>query len=240
MLDLSGQVAVVTGSTRGIGRAVVGSLAEAGASVVTTARTTAKVHQAEKELREAGHRVLGVTCDVRNPDDCSMLIEQTVQELGGIDILVNNAGLGIFRPIQEMEEEEWLVQVETNLNGVFYCSRLAVPHMTQRGGGWIINIASLSARNPIPGGVAYNATKFGLLGMTEAMMLDLRHEGIRVTSLMPGSVETHFFGEEPREDETWRLLPADVARAVTDVLAYPPRALPSRLELRPSRPPRKG
>ena len=239
MVDLSGKVALVTGGTRGIGRGIVDGLAEAGASVVASSRTAERVEAVEKELRDAGHDALCLACDVRNPDDCERMVEQAVERFGGVDILVNNAGLGIFRPIQEMSAEEWLVQVETNLNGVFYCSRAAIPHLVERGEGWIINIGSIAGRNANPGGAAYNATKWGLLGMTEAMMLDLRHEGVRVTTVMPGSVETHFFGEEPVE-ETWRLLPSDVARAVLDLLAYPSRALPSRLELRPSRPPKKS
>ena len=239
MADLNGKVALVTGGTRGIGRGIVDGLAEAGASVVVSSRTSERVEAVDQELRDAGHDALCVSCDVRNPDDCERMVEQAVERFGGVDILVNNAGLGIFRPIQEMSAEEWLVQMETNLNGVFYCSRAAIPHLMEREEAWIINIGSLAGRGANPGGAAYNATKWGLLGMTEAMMLDLRHEGIRVTTIMPGSVETHFFGEEP-VDETWRLLPSDVARAVLDLLAYPSRALPSKLELRPSQPPRKS
>ncbi len=239
-IDLSGKTAVITGSTKGIGRSVAEAMVAAGGSVVISSRTAGDVAAATAELNEQGPgRAHGIPCDVRDGEACAQLIEGAVEAFGGIDILVNNAGLGRFAKIQEMETEFWDTQIRTNLDGVFHCSRAAVPHLIRKGEGWIINIGSLAGRNAFSGGVAYNATKFGLLGMTEAMMLDLRHEGIRVTCIMPGSVNTHFFEGGPHPEHEWKLQGEDLARLVMDLLAFPPRALPSKIEIRPSQPPRK-
>jgi 3-oxoacyl-[acyl-carrier protein] reductase len=240
MSDLSGRVAVITGSTRGIGRAVAEALTERGAHVVVSSRTEDDVRQVEEALNAAGPgQALGRVCDVRDPEACRALVEAGVERFGGLDILVNNAGLGRFAPIQEMDRETWDVQIRTNLDGVFHCSRAAVPHLVRRGGGWIFNIGSLAGRNAFSGGVAYNASKWGLLGMTEAMMLDLRHEGVRVSCIMPGSVNTHFFEGGPDPEDEWKLRSEDIARVILDLLVFPDRALPSKVEIRPSRPPRR-
>ena len=240
MLDLTGHVALITGSTKGIGLAIARRMADAEAHLVVTARSGEEVERAVRELTVRGSGdVLGVTCDVRDMEDCQDLVRQAVDAFDSLNILVNNAGLGIFAPIQEMSLEDWSRQIETNLTGVFNRSRAAIPHLIASGDGWIINVGSLAGRNPFAGGAAYNASKFGLLGMTEAMMLDLRHEGVRVSLVMPGSVSTEFGGRIPGEDDDWRLQADDVARAVTDLLRYPGNALPSRVELRPTRPPQK-
>jgi 3-oxoacyl-[acyl-carrier protein] reductase len=236
-LDLSGRTAVVTGSSKGIGRGIAEALARAGAHVVITARSGEEVERAAAELREGARgRILPVVCDVRDAEDVRRLFERTVAELDVIDVLVNNAGVGGFAPVPEMPLEQWRQILETNLSGVFYCCREAIPHLRRRGGGWIINISSLAGRNTFAGGAAYNASKFGLEGFTEALMQDVRHDGIRVCSIMPGSVNTEFFEGGPDPERDWMLQPEDVARAVMDLLAYPERALPSRIELRPSRP----
>jgi 3-oxoacyl-[acyl-carrier protein] reductase len=238
---LNGRVAVVTGSTRGIGYDIAEALLARGARVAVSSRSPERVEAATEAL-EAGApgRVLGQVCDVRVPKDCRRLVEATVERFGGVNVLVNNAGLGRFDTIQEMDPEDWDVQIRTNLDGVFHCSKAAVPHLIDGGGGWIFNIGSLAGRYPFSGGVAYNATKFGLIGMTEAMMLDLRHEGIRVSVIMPGSVNTHFFEDGPDPDDDWKLQGEDIARVVTDLMDFPQRALPSRIEIRPSRPPKKA
>ena len=239
MKDLSGRVALVTGSTKGIGRAVVERLARAGASVAVTARTTSDVEDAVAELRgEHDVEVFGKPCDVRRPDNCRELVEATVDALGGLDILVNNAGLGVFEPIQEMSEDDWLKQIETNLNGVFYCSKAAIPHLMGSDDAWIVNIGSLASRNSFQGGTGYNASKFGLLGMSEAMMLDLRHDGVRVSLIMPGSVDTGFSHPGGEKTKPWALTADDVARACMQVMEYPENAHVSRVEMRPAQPPK--
>jgi NAD(P)-dependent dehydrogenase (short-subunit alcohol dehydrogenase family) len=236
----SGKTALVTGGTKGIGRAIVKDLLEAGFQVCAAARTPDDLDRVVGELSEIfGGGVLGVAADVRDPVACRSLVDQTVERFGGLDLLVNNAGVGKFAPVHEMSDEDWLLQIETNLNGVFFLSREAVPHLKRSTEAWIINIGSLAGRNAFAGGAAYNASKFGLLGMSEAMMLDLRYEGIRVSLIMPGSVDTSFGGRPPGEKEGWALTSKDVSRAVLDLLRYPGSALPSRVELRPSQPPRK-
>lgn len=226
------KVAVVTGGTKGIGRAIAEALVEQGASVVIGARTEADVDRVAAEL---GESVRGVTCDVRRAEDCQGLVDAAVDAFGGLDVLVNNAGVGIFKPVEELSVEEWDRVQGTNVNGLFYCSHAAIPHLKERGGGWIINIGSLAGKNAFPGGAAYNASKFGLIGFSEALMQEVRHDGIRVSYIMPGSVATSGFSG----DGTWKIQPEDIGRIVLDLLATPDRTLPSRVEVRPSRPPRK-
>jgi NAD(P)-dependent dehydrogenase (short-subunit alcohol dehydrogenase family) len=239
MPDLTGRAAIVTGSTKGIGLAVAEHLVEAGCSVVVTARTAEDVETTVERLGDGAEgEVLGIVCDVREPEACHAMVEEAVSELGRLDILVNNAGLGIFKPITELSVEEWRLQVDVNLGGVFYCSKAAMPHLSATGDGWIINIGSLASRNAVPGGTGYNASKFGLLGLTEATMLDVRHSDVRVSIVMPGSVNTDFGTRERRPERGWRLEAEDCARAVMQLLAYPREAHVSRVEMRPSQPPR--
>jgi 3-oxoacyl-[acyl-carrier protein] reductase len=234
MLDLADRVAVVTGGTRGIGLATARMLVHAGSAVVVAARSERDVERVADEL---GPRALGVACDVRRVDECERLMARTVERFGRLDILINNAGLGVFAPVEAMSLDDWHRQIETNLDGVFYCCRAALPHL-KRAGGWIINIGSLAGKNAFAGGAAYNASKFGLLGFSEALMLEVRHDGVRVSCVMPGSVATDFSGD-PAAGGDWKLHAEDVAQVVSDLLAFPGRALPSRIEIRPSRPPKK-
>ncbi len=237
MSNLIGKVAIVTGSTKGIGLAVAERLAESGASVVVSARTVADVEAAATRLAASARGTLiGIPCDVADPARCVALVEETIRRLGRLDILVNNAGLGIFKPITELSVEEWRLQVDVNLGGVFSCSKAALPHLSATGDGWIINIGSLASRNSFAGGTGYNASKFGLLGMSEAMMLDVRHSNVRVSLVMPGSVNTYFGGRDRKEKRDWRLEADDCALAVMQLLAYPKEAHVSRIEIRPSRP----
>ena len=235
--ELTGRVALVTGGTKGIGRAVAEGLLQAGASVGICARTETEVRTVAAQL---GERALGIACDVADHRACARMVERTVARFGRLDILVNNAGLGVFKPVTEMSVEEWRLQVDVNLGGVFYCSKAALPYLVESGDGFIVNVASLASRHAFRGGTGYNASKFGLLGLTEAMMLDVRHDGVRVSLVMPGSVDTHFHGREPAPERTWRLHPDDCAVAVLQLLSYPKEAHMSRIEIRPSRPPRKG
>ncbi|UCC82816.1 MAG: SDR family oxidoreductase [Gemmatimonadota bacterium] len=240
MVDLEGKVAVVTGASKGIGRAIARALCEAGADVALCSRDEPEALRAAEELASSrGGRALGIGADVRRLDDVKRLIAKTTGEFGGLDILIANAGVGGgFGPVHEIDPEDWHRVIDTNLTGVYYCCHAAVPELKKRGGGWIVTIGSLAGRYAFAGGTAYNASKFGLLGFTEALMLDLRDHGIRVSCIMPGSVDTHFNDTES-SGESWKLAPDDVARAVTQMLAHEDRALPSRVELRPSQPKRK-
>jgi len=236
---LAGKVALVTGSTRGIGRAIAETLAQAGATVAISARRQEDVADAVATMTQKGWDVLGSTCDVRRYDEVTALMSYVADEASGIDILVNNAGVGIFAPINELSPESWDQVIETNLTGVFYCSHAAIPYLQKRGGGAIINISSLAGKNAFKGGTAYNASKFGLEGLSEAMMLDLRYEDIKVAYVMPGSVATEFGGRGSSEGEDWRLTSEDVAEVVMNILTQDHRALASRVELRPFQPPQK-
>lgn len=238
--ELGGQVAIVTGASKGIGYAIAESLVDAGARVMICARHAAEVEEAAGRLSARGAgEALGIACDMREHEQVQNLVQQTIERFGRLDILVNNAGVGRFAPIDELTPEAWHQVLDTNLTGVFYACHAAIPHLRRAGGGWIINIGSLAGKNPFAGGAAYNASKFGLLGFSEAMMLDVRHDDIRVTCIMPGSVQTYFNDSVPDGSGDWKLQPEDIARMVLDLLAFPPRALPSRIEMRPTRPPRK-
>jgi NAD(P)-dependent dehydrogenase (short-subunit alcohol dehydrogenase family) len=232
---LEGKVAVVTGGGRGIGRGIVEALAAEAATVVLTAR---RAEAAEQAARQVGGKTLGLACDVRRPDQVTRLFEQVTHRAGGTDILVNNAGIGLFAPVADMPIEDWQAVIETNLNGVFYCCHEAIPQMKRRGGGYIFNVSSLAGKNAFPNGTAYNASKFGLNGFSEALMQEVRYDGIRVSYLMPGSVATEF-GRGSTAKLGWALTPADVAAVVLDLLRSPGHALYSRVEMRPSMPPRK-
>jgi NAD(P)-dependent dehydrogenase (short-subunit alcohol dehydrogenase family) len=236
-IDLKGKAAVVTGASKGIGFAVAEALARAGANVLLCARNEQEVRRAAESLAgTGGGRAIGVRCDMRSYDDVRALIQKSVSEFGGVDILVNNAGVGSYAPIDQLTVEQWSQMIETNLSGVFYACHEAIPEMRRRGGGFIINIGSLAGRYAMPGGSAYNASKFGLIGFSEAMMLDVRQDDIRVSCVMPGSVATHFNNHTPTEADAWKIQPEDIAGVVLDLLATPARTLPSRVEVRPSKP----
>ena len=238
--ELKDKVAVVTGGTRGIGWSIARALVREGASVFVCGRDARRVEAAVEELRNNGGRADGLAADVRRYEDCRRLIAAATEGFGGLDILVNNAGVGVFKPVDQISVEEWDEVIGTNLSGVFYCSREAIPWMRRRGGGYIFNISSLAAINPMPGGAAYNASKFGLNGFTEAMMQDVRYDGIRVSTIMPGSVDTDFAAQPgSKKRETWKLTGDDIAKAVVDLYKYPKSSLASRIELRPSQPPKK-
>ena len=235
---LSGKRAVVTGGSKGIGLEIARALLSEGASVVICGRDTKAVENAVANLKKntpAG-KVAGHAADVSSSDQVKKLFEFSDGELGGLDILVNNAGLGIFRAVAELTIEEWDRVIGTNLSGAFYCSHEALQRFEKAGGGWIINVSSLAGKNPFMGGAAYNASKFGLNGFSEAMMLDHRTDNVRVSYIMPGSVDTHFGGHDADHKSDWKIAPEDIAEIVLDILRKPKRTLVSRVEVRPSRP----
>lgn len=230
------RVAIVTGATRGIGRAIAEALAAHGCHVVVAARHAADCQKAAQDISaRAGGRAVGVACDVRSSADCDRLITAAVDQFERLDILVNNAGIGGFRPVEGMEIEHWDAVIGTNLSGVFYCTRAALPHLKAAGASWIINIGSLAGKNAFPGGAAYNASKFGLIGFSEALMQEVRHDGVRVSYIMPGSVATDFDGSGT-PNGSWMIQPEDIGQIVVDLLEMPDRTLPSRVEVRPSKP----
>jgi NAD(P)-dependent dehydrogenase (short-subunit alcohol dehydrogenase family) len=237
----SARVAVVTGGTRGIGEAIARRLAEDGLAVFISGSseesTRAALARFAKEKRPVAIR--GFAADARREADQKRLVESAAREGGRLDVLVNNAGLGHFGPVDELTPEKFREVVETNLFGVYYAVHYAAPLMKANGGGFIVNIASLAAVNAFAGGSAYNASKFGLLGFSEAAMLDLRHSGIRMASVLPGSVDTEFGHPSASREASWMLRPEDVAEAVADLVRYPERAIPSRIDLRPAKPPKK-
>jgi len=239
MQQLAEKIALVTGGTRGIGRAVAQKLAEAGAGVVICGRRQQDLDHAVASLStSAPGRIVGQACDVAVYEEVARLFRFIHATFGRLDILVNNAGIGLFQPVDQIAPEDWRRVVETNLSGAFYCTREAAPLMRQQGGGFIINIGSLAGKNPMAGGSAYNASKFGLLGFSEASMLDLRYDNIRVSCVMPGSVATEFSGPG-RGREDWKIGADDIAQTVLDLLALPARTLASRVEIRPTKPPRR-
>jgi 3-oxoacyl-[acyl-carrier protein] reductase len=243
--DLTGRIALVTGGSRGIGLAIAGALLDAGAQVSLTGRTAATLDEAREHLArgEAARvdRIHASVADVRDPDEAAAAIDRTVQQFGGLDILVNNAGVGIFRSVADTDIASWHDVIETNLSGIFFCCHAAIPHMKTRGGGWIINISSLAGKNPFPSGAAYCASKAAVNAFSESLMQEVRHDNIRVSYVMPGSVSTGFGrGESPSGPaDDWKLAPEDVAEVVMDLIRHPTRSLPSRVELRPSRPPKR-
>ena len=235
-MDLKEKVAIVTGGTKGIGRAIAKALVDAGASVAITARNQDEITKAVSQInRRSRGMAKGYVCDVRDYNQVKSLFA----EVGVVDILINNAGVGIFASVESMSVEDFRTVLETNVFGVFYCCHEAIPLMKQRGGGYIINISSLAGANPHAEMAAYNASKFGLNGFSEALMQEVRQDGIKVTYIMPGSVNTQFGGDEPSDQKSWQLQPPDIAQVVIDLLEFPDRALPSRIEIRPSRPPKK-
>jgi 3-oxoacyl-[acyl-carrier protein] reductase len=235
MIDLKGKTAVVTGATRGIGRAIADSLAAQGANVVIAARHEAACREAADQISARGRgEAIGVAADVQRNEDCRRIVDTAVTRFGGLHILINNAGIGGFSPVEKMDVAHWDRVIATNLNSLFYCTHAALPHLKKQG-GWVINIGSLAGKNAFPGGAAYNASKFGLIGFTEALMQEVRYDDIRVSYIMPGSVATEFEGSVEHTAD-WMIQPQDIAQIVVDLLEMPARTLPSRVEVRPSKP----
>ena len=225
----------ITGGSKGIGYGVAEAIVAQGGNVAITARSRDEVMGAAERLTERGPgRALGLVCDVRDYAAQRNAVDQAGHEFGGLDAVVANAGVGKFAPIGELSEEDWLATIDTNLTGVFYTVKASLDALRQSK-GFLVTIASLAGTNFFAGGAAYNASKFGLVGFTQAVMLDVRDDGVRVSTIMPGSVATHFNGNSPSAGDAWKIQPEDVGQLVVDLLRMPARTLPSKVEVRPAR-----
>jgi 3-oxoacyl-[acyl-carrier protein] reductase len=244
MESLSGKVAVVTGGSRGIGFAIAQALVGQGVKVVITGRNDSHLDAARLKLESAGPAGGGAgrgNVDVRRADmrkdaEVDQAIGAAVTRFGGLDILVNNAGVGIFANVSDMTPAHWAEVLETNLTGVFNACHAAIPHLRRRGGGFIVNISSLAGSNPFAGAAAYCASKAGLNAFSESLMQELRYDDIRVSCVAPGSVATGFSSGDSSKGADWKISPEEVADVVINLLRHNPRSLPSRVELRPSKP----
>jgi len=237
MQTLNGKVAIVTGGSRGIGFAIAHALVAEGVNVTVTGRSEAHLSAARPRIEGAGHgAVETLQADVRRFEDMRRAVDATVARFGGLDMLINNAGVGVFAGVAAMTPEQWSEVIDTNLTGVFNATHAALPHLQRRGAGSIINISSLAGKNPFGDGAAYCASKAGLNAFSEALMQEVRYDNIRVSYVLPGSVSTAFSSGDAAKGADWKIAPEEVADVVLNLLRHDPRSLPSRVELRPSKP----
>ncbi len=239
MQNLENKIALITGGSKGIGYGIAEALMEKGMKVAITSRSQANAEEAAAKLNKSGRgEALGLVADVRDYDSQQKAVDQLMKKYGQLDLLVANAGIGHFASIEEMSVEQWNETIETNLSGVFYSIKASLEGL-KKSQGYIMTISSLAGTNFFAGGSAYNASKFGLTGFTQSVMLDLRQHGIKVTTIMPGSVATHFNDHEPNDQDAWKIQKEDLGQMVVDLMQMHPRTLPSKVEVRPSKPPQK-
>jgi len=240
MEALKGKTALITGGSKGIGLGIARSLVEAGMRVAVTSRHQSAADTAAAELNEAGPgAAIGIEADVRELEAQERSVRHLLDTWGRLDVLVANAGIGAFAPIDQMTPAQWRDTIDINLTGVFNSVKATIPALKDSK-GYVITIASLAGTNFFAGGAAYNASKFGLVGFTQAIMLDLRRYGIKTTTIMPGSVATFFNDHQPNEADAWKIQPEDLGQMTVDLLLMHPRTLPSKIEVRPSIPPGKS
>jgi NADP-dependent 3-hydroxy acid dehydrogenase YdfG len=238
MNNIKGKTALITGGTKGIGYGIAEMLLKKGVSICITGRHSDTVKEAAEELNKVSDaKAIGVAADVRSYSDMENVINEMTNQLGKVDAVVANAGLGHFGSIEDLSHEQFTQTVDTNLTGVFNTIKPALKALKDSK-GYIITIASLAGTNFFAGGSAYNASKFGLVGFTQAVMLDLRQHDIKVSTIMPGSVTSHFAGHTPNEADAWKIQPEDIGEMVVYLLETNPRNLPSKIEVRPSKPPK--
>jgi len=234
MENQSNKVALITGGSKGIGYGVAEALLNAGYKVAITSRNQDGADQAAARLQGSGE-VLALAADVKDLASQEQAVQAVVNKWGQLDVLIANAGVGHFAPIDQMDAQSWLDTIDTNLTGVFYSVKASVEHI-KKAQGYIITISSLAGTNFFENGAAYNASKFGLTGFSQAIMLDLRKYGVKVSTIMPGSVATYFNDHEPDSDkDAWKIQPEDLGQLVLDLLNMPARTLPSKIEIRPSK-----
>jgi len=233
--DLTNKVAYITGGSKGIGYGIAKSLLEQGMKVAISSRNITAAKEAAATLSNDAGRVLAIESNVSKPGDEAKAVKAVIEHFGQLDVLLANAGVGHFNPIDQLTEQEWNETIDTNLTGVFYSVKASIDALKQSK-GYIITIASLAGTNFFENAAAYNASKFGLVGFTQAVMLDLRKYGIKVSTIMPGSVATYFNNHVPNEADAWKIQPEDIGEIVVDLLQMNPRTLPSKIEVRPSMP----
>ena len=239
MKELENKVAFITGGSKGIGYGIAAALMEQGMKVAITSRKQSSADEAAARLSQIGKgEILGLTADVRDYNAQRESVEKVNQQWGPIDLLVANAGLGHFAPVDELTIEQWKETIDTNLSGVFYSIKASLDNL-KKTKGYIITISSLAGTYFNPKSAAYNASKFGLTGFSQAAMLDLRYYGIKVTTIMPGSVSTYFNNNEPDNEDAWKIQIEDIGQMVVDLMHLNPRTLPSKIEVRPTQPPKK-
>jgi len=239
MENLKGKVALITGGTKGIGYGVAEALLNQGLKVVITSRNEASANEAAKALASKTNTkgsIIGVKADVRQLDSQKEAVNIAISTFGQLDLVVANAGLGHFGSIEALTSEQWNAVIDTNLTGAFNSIKASVDAL-KISKGYYITISSLAGTNFFAGGSAYNASKFGVTGFTQAVMLDLRKYGVKVSTIMPGSVSTHFNGNEPSDKGAWKIQIEDIGELVVDLLKMNPRTLPSKIEVRPTTPP---
>lgn len=238
MTTIKDKVAYITGGSRGIGFGIAKSLLDAGLKVAITSRKMDSATAAARSLTNDNSRILPLQSDVSSLESEKKAVQQVLDQFGSLDIVIANAGVGHFAPIDDLSEEEWKQTIDTNLTGVFHTVKAGIEAL-KRSKGYIITIASLAGTNFFGDGSAYNASKFGLVGFTQAIMLDLRKYDIKVSTIMPGSVASHFNDHQPSAADAWKIQPEDIGEIVLDLLKMNPRTLPSKIEVRPSRPAEK-
>jgi len=237
MEDLKNKVAYITGGSKGIGLGVAKKLVEHGMKVAISGRTLKTVQKASKQLGSEAN-VLALESDVTQHEDEERAIGAILEKWGQLDVVLANAGVGHFAAVDELSENQWHQMIDTNLNGVFHTLKASVDAL-KKSKGYYITLASLAGTNFFASGAGYNATKFGVVGFTQAAMLDLRKYDVKVSTIMPGSVATHFAGNEPSQKDAWKIQPEDIGELVIDLLKMHPRTLPSKIEVRPTRPDKK-
>ncbi len=236
--SLKNKIAYITGGTKGIGRAVVQALLDEGMKVAFTSRTHEAALNTAEQLTGNKEHILALQSDVKSLASEEAAVKSVLDKWGRLDVTVANAGVGIFKDITDLSAEDWNNTIHTNLTGVFNTTKASIPQL-KNSHGYLFTIASLAGTNFFPRGAAYNASKFGVVGFSQAVMLDVRQDDVKVTTIMPGSVKTHFNNHQPNPDDNWKIQPEDIGQIVVDLLKMNPRTLPSKIEVRPSKPPKK-
>ena len=238
MESLKDKVALITGGSKGIGLGIAEALLEQGMKVAITSRSEETAKAAARDLDKNEDNVLGIAADVRDYESQQKAVAAVLNKFGKIDVLIANAGLGHFENISDMSVQQWNETIDTNLTGVFYSVKSSLKALKDSK-GYIITVSSLAGTNFFEKGTAYNASKFGLTGFSQALMMDLRQDDVKVSTIMPGSVSSNFGGRNPDEGLDWRIQPEDIGQITVDLLKMNPRTLPSKIEVRPSKPPVK-